>query len=205
MKQMNNKKKHKVVLLGSAAVGKSSILRRLVEDLFNPFEESTIGAAFYTKTFPNHDLKLDLWDTAGQERYANLAPMYYRGAHVIVSVYDVTSKKSFTEALKWIQTACPIDIAGNSKVISALVGNKADVCNSDREVTTEMGERCTRDKLGLATIFMETSAKTGKNINVLFDTICEKLKNDYPADNVNDWVNPGISFQTADESTCKCT
>ena len=65
----------KVVLLGCTAVGKSSIMKRLTEDIFDLCEESTIGAAFYTKRYPGN-VSLQLWDTAGQERYASLAPMY---------------------------------------------------------------------------------------------------------------------------------
>lgn len=86
---------YKLVLLGESAVGKSSLVLRFVKNVFSPTQESTIGAAFLTQTVqlePEHvTVKFEIWDTAGQERYHSLAPMYYRGAHGAVIVYDVTN------------------------------------------------------------------------------------------------------------------
>ncbi len=88
---------YKIVLLGDTSVGKSSIATQYVRGSFNNYEEPTIGAAFMCK---NQDLMIDekvvsckfeIWDTAGQERYKSLAPMYYRGAHVALIVYDTLS------------------------------------------------------------------------------------------------------------------
>jgi small GTP-binding protein len=165
----------KVVLLGSTAVGKSSIMKRVVDDTFNTHEESTIGAAFYTKRYPG-DVTLQIWDTAGQERYAGLAPMYYRGADAIVSVYDVTSKETYLRALNWIKETCgSIDLEGRTRVFSVLVGNKIDCDDSEREVTKEMGERGTSEGLGTAHLFMETSAKSGENVHIVFKKIAQHL------------------------------
>lgn len=94
---------YKLVLLGESAVGiliynilgKSSLVLRFVKNIFAEHQESTIGAAFLTQTIPSSDgsgdiLKFEIWDTAGQERYNSLAPMYYRGAHGAIIVYDIT-------------------------------------------------------------------------------------------------------------------
>ena len=175
MEQRNNRS-FKVVILGSTAVGKSSIMKRITDDDFNPFEESTIGAAFYSKTYPECNATLQIWDTAGQERYANLAPMYYRGANAIVSVYDVTNKNSYHRALEWVKdTSGHICHDGRSQVFSVLVGNKIDCDDADREVSTALGRKGTADELGIAHVFAETSAKTGENVHGVFENIAKHL------------------------------
>ena len=143
----------KVVLLGSTAVGKSSIMKRLTDDIFDSCEESTIGAAFYTKRYPGN-VKLQLWDTAGQERYASLAPMYYRNADAIVAVYDVTDKESYFKALSWLKETHGMAV---DNTLLVLAGNKIDYPKEDREVSTELGMKGTNNELGLADIFMETA------------------------------------------------
>jgi len=83
---------YKLVLLGDAAVGKSSSVERFVKNEFFEFQQPTIGAAFLTQTVALDDyiVKFEIWDTAGQERYRSLAPMYYRGAAAALVVYDIT-------------------------------------------------------------------------------------------------------------------
>lgn len=75
-------------------MGKSSLALRFVKDQYNEFHESTIGAAFLTQSvlLDETTVKFEIWDTAGQERYHSLAPMYYRGAHAAMVVYDVSVK-----------------------------------------------------------------------------------------------------------------
>lgn len=90
----------KLVILGHYSVGKSSIVLNFIKNEFNPNEESTIGAAFLTKTvfIDGIAVKFEIWDTAGQERYYSLIPMYYRGANAALVVYDITSAESFERA-----------------------------------------------------------------------------------------------------------
>lgn len=99
---------YKLVLLGESSVGKSSLVLRFVKNSFSEHQESTIGgkdltlfvcciflvAAFLTQTVQceGDSLKFEIWDTAGQERYNSLAPMYYRGAHAALVVYDISKK-----------------------------------------------------------------------------------------------------------------
>lgn len=95
----------KLVLLGDMGAGKSSLVLRFVKDQFFDFQESTIGAAFFSRTVGVNDasVKFEIWDTAGQERYHSLAPMYYRGAAAAIVVYDITSTESFERAKKWVE------------------------------------------------------------------------------------------------------
>merc|ERR1712227_95611 len=95
----------KLVLLGEAAVGKSSLVLRFVSNDFQENKEPTIGAAFLTQkcTIGERTIKYEIWDTAGQERFASLAPMYYRGAAAAIVVYDITVAESLQVAQKWVR------------------------------------------------------------------------------------------------------
>nr|XP_025685020.1 ras-related protein RHN1-like [Arachis hypogaea] len=93
------------VLLGDMGAGKTSLVLRFVKVQFSEYQESTIGAAFFTQVLSLNEatVKFDIWDTTGQERYHSLAPMYYRGADAAIVVYDITSMESFARAKKWVQ------------------------------------------------------------------------------------------------------
>lgn len=127
----------KLVLLGDVGTGKSSLVLRFVRGQFVEFQESTIGAAFFSQTLAVNEttVKFEIWDTAGQERYHSLAPMYYRGAGAAIIVYDITNQDSFARAKKWAQE---LKAQGNPNMVIALAGNKADLLDA-RKVTTEEG------------------------------------------------------------------
>ncbi|KAI9229625.1 MAG: GTP-binding protein ypt5 [Piptocephalis tieghemiana] len=116
----------KLVLLGEAAVGKSSLVLRFVNNEFNENKEPTIGAAFLTQKCRLEDkiIKFEIWDTAGQERFHSLAPMYYRNAQAAVVVYDITRASSLEKAKSWVKE---LQRQANPNIIIALAGNKLDL------------------------------------------------------------------------------
>jgi Ras-related protein Rab-6A len=139
-------------------------------DSFDSTYQATIGIDFLSKTMYLEDrtVRLQLWDTAGQERFRSLIPSYIRDSSVAVVVYDITSQKSFQQTRKWVD-----DVRGErgSDVIIVLVGNKTDL-SEKREVKAEDGEA---EAKRLGCLFVETSAKVGHNVKVLFKRIAQAL------------------------------
>ncbi|CAM6082824.1 unnamed protein product [Calypogeia fissa] len=179
-----NQRQAKLVLLGDMGAGKSSLVLRFTKGQFFDYQESTIGAAFLTQTLAVNDttIKFEIWDTAGQERYHSLAPMYYRGAAAAIIVYDISNAESFARAKKWV---AELQSQGNSNLVMALAGNKADL-DAKRSIAQEDAQAYA-DENGL--FLMETSAKTGQNVNELFYEIAKRLPKLQPA------AKPaGISF-----------
>tara|TARA_R110002074_G_scaffold154791_3_gene310457 strand:+ start:633 stop:1265 length:633 start_codon:yes stop_codon:yes gene_type:complete len=151
----------KLVILGDACVGKSCLINKFTTNKFREFEEPTIGAAFQSVRVSDSYLTLEVWDTAGQERFRSLAPMYYRDASVAFICYDITNNESFESAKYWYNQ---IEEKGDTDCIKILVATKSDLY-AQREV--EEVERYLKSTN--VSYFMETSAKTGKNIDKLFN------------------------------------
>jgi len=138
-------------------------------DKFDNSYQATIGIDFLSKTMYLEDrtVRLQLWDTAGQERFRSLIPSYIRDSSVAVIVYDVSSRASFVNSTKWI---AEVKAERGGDVIIALVGNKTDL--DGREVSAAEGEAKAKEE---GVMFIETSAKAGFNVKVLFRKIAAAL------------------------------
>merc|ERR1712224_564266 len=159
---MAEKKEAKVCLLGTTAVGKTSLSVRFCQNMFYEQAAPTIGGSFLCKTMhiQGSTVKLEIWDTAGQERFRSLAPMYYRGASSAVVVYDQSNAMTFDRAREWVRQVT--QTSANPNIVIALAANKADLHEgSERAVPLEDAQGFA-DREGL--LFVETSAKTGKNV-----------------------------------------
>ena len=163
----------KVVLLGEAGVGKTCIIKQFIEKKFEQNTDSSLSAQFVSKTIEYVDfaktLKFDIWDTVGQERFRSIAKIFYKDAHVVILVYDITSKKSFN-ALNdfWIGE---IKNNCNGTPLFAIIGNKNDLYI--KQEVDPLDAKDLAKKIG--GIFQLTSAKTAEGISQLFDIIGKKI------------------------------
>ena len=161
----------KLLLIGDSGVGKSCLLLRFADDTYTESYISTIGVDFKIRTIEldGKTIKLQIWDTAGQERFRTITSSYYRGAHGIIVVYDVTDIESFNNVKQWLHE---IDRYACENVNKLLVGNKSDLA-AKRQVTTEQAKEFA-DSLGIE--FLETSAKTATNVEQAFTTMASQIK-----------------------------
>ena len=156
----------KVLLLGNSDVGKSSLLLRFVDQVWNDSFVPTIGVDFKVKTVEIGDkkIKMQIWDTAGQERFRNVVSTYFRGSNGILLIYDVTNKDSFKNLESWL---IEIEKNASENVLKILIGNKNDLVD-DKEITTEEGQKfANRNNMQ----FIETSAKMNTNVTEAFETL----------------------------------
>ena len=155
----------KVLLLGDTDVGKSSLILRYTEETFNSKLVNSIDVNFKMKKkeIDVKIIKVLIWDTAGHERFRSITYSYYRGANVIIIVFDITDKKSFLSITEWLKQ---IEKHAKENVFKFLVGNKSDL-SEERKVTYEEAKEYA-DEHDLP--YIETSAKEGININELFES-----------------------------------
>lgn len=160
-----SEEKVKIVLLGPSLVGKTSIITAYTADLFETQTKSTVGASFVGKVLnlgQNRRLRLHIWDTAGQEKFRSLAPMYYRNADVAIIVYSVADRNSFLEVESWVEQ---LKSETETDPLIYIVGNKIDLPKDRIEVHPEEGQQ---QALVCGGSFIETSAKSGTNLEELF-------------------------------------
>ncbi|MFX1435935.1 MAG: GTP-binding protein [Promethearchaeota archaeon] len=161
----------KLILGGEGGVGKTSMVHRFVEDSFETDYKSTIGTSIMKKEceFKGLESKVRfvIWDLAGQAQFKRVRQTYVANAEAGILVYDVTRKDTLESLENWFN-----EIKSVSPTISMiLVGNKIDLENN-RIVSTEQGEQLAK-KLNLS--YIETSAKTGENINDAFKMLALQM------------------------------
>ena len=164
---------YKIMLCGDP-VSKTSFLARYIENNFIDDPRPTIGVDFRLKIIELEDGKkvmLQIWDTPGEEIFKSIARIYFRGAHGVILFYDICNRESFKDLNDWL------DLIKNSASESphiVLVGNKIDL-EKERKITAEEGEEFAKNK-GL--LFFESSAKTGKNVDLIFIELVKDLNKD---------------------------
>lgn len=188
----------KVLIIGDSGVGKSSMMLRYADDTFTEQSIPTIGVDFKIRTidFNGKIYKMQIWDTAGQERFRTITSSYYRGAQGIVIVYDISNRQSFDDVKAWL-VECQTN---NNKAQIILVGNKCDLPNSQRQVSTKEGKEFA-DALGYK--FIETSAKSNVEIDNAFILIVLEIgKHNMLTSLKSQHVNLGTSTPVKPKKCC---
>lgn len=189
------------MFLISAGVGKTCLVRQFTQgNVPSGHQGATIGVDFMIKTVVANGIKikLQLWDTAGQERFRSITQSYYRSAHCLILVYDISSQPSFDALAKWIRDVDAVldrDTQIGSEVLRVLVGNKSD---KEREVPYSIGEKFA--DINKFDLFMETSALNNDSVDRLFHDIADILasrRKDEPKNNQTQATeNSGDGSQT---------
>eukprot|EP01083_Nonionella_stella_P015946 44608_1 len=159
---------YKFLLVGDSGVGKSSVMVRFSDDAYEESFITTIGVDFKLRTIELDDktIKLQIWDTAGQERFRTITTSYYRGAHGIIVVYDITDKDSFDNIREWLYE---IDRYASDNVSRLIIGNKLDLAH--KRVVSYEDAKSFADDLGIQ--YIETSAKNNQNIDETFHAMAK--------------------------------
>eukprot|EP00746_Dinoflagellata_sp_MGD_P157614 gnl/MRDRNA2_/MRDRNA2_86261_c0_seq1.p1 gnl/MRDRNA2_/MRDRNA2_86261_c0~~gnl/MRDRNA2_/MRDRNA2_86261_c0_seq1.p1 ORF type:complete len:550 (+),score=95.32 gnl/MRDRNA2_/MRDRNA2_86261_c0_seq1:100-1749(+) len=162
----------KLLLVGDSGVGKSCLLLRFADDSFTESYISTIGVDFKIRTIDLEGkvVKLQIWDTAGQERFRTITSSYYRGAHGIFVVYDITDMESFNNVKRWVDE---INRYAGVTCSVMLVGAKNDLA-SKRVVERSQGQELASNLYG-GVPFAETSSKTGNNVDTAFLMLAKSI------------------------------
>ena len=188
--------KFKILLIGESHVGKTEFISRFVDDkLRSENLLISIGINFKVKTinFKGKKIKLNIWDTDGQERIRNITQAFYKGAHALIFMYDVTDQNSFKNLSNWIKQ---VEAHGEKNLVKVLVGNNCD--KLDRVVTEEEGKKLAEDfSIG----FFETSPKTDKNVSEVFYYLIDVIMKANGI-NLNDNINLDVKYKKNKKEKC---
>lgn len=161
----------KYILIGDSGVEKSSLLIHYIEKKFNPTYDVTIGVDYSTKNLivDKKNVKMIIWDTTGQENFRAVTRSYYRDTCCVILIYNITDRKSFDSINQWLSDLQKLTF----NPVLMLVGNKSDL-EQKRCVTFDEGSEFAKNH---GMFFLETSAKTGANIeNVFLNTTSVIMK-----------------------------
>nr|ABD65428.1 Rab1-like [Suberites domuncula] len=165
----------KLVLIGDPGVGKTSLLMRYTEDKFSEASLASIGPGVDYKrkiiTVDDKTLELQIWDTAGQERFRTISGTFYKGAHGILLVYDVTDEDSFTRCRTWAQDMDRY-LYDKPDAVKYLVGNKIDL-NESRKISATTAQDAADSYFEMTQV--ETSAKDNINVEETFQSIVRDI------------------------------
>lgn len=166
---MNEEKKFKVIVIGDSNVGKSSILEKYDRGTFKEESTNTIGVDYLQvkQEINKTSYNLQIWDTAGQERFRAVTRGYYRDSYAVIFVFDVTNEESLDNIEGWIKNYKESTVGSNPLML--LIGNKYDLKNNLNidKVKFIVAQN------GIST-FIQTSAKTGHNIDTVFHYILKR-------------------------------
>lgn len=176
----------KLVLIGDSAVGKTSIRNNFLGIGFEKEHQTTLGADFaaITKTIDGFQVKYQIWDLAGQDMFKNVRQRFFKGCFGALAVFDITRKDTFHNLTNWFQEL--YQFSGRGVVPVIILSNKMDLENhavtveEANEFIAELNKKTKDHKI--KNFFLETSAKTGLNIDEAFRILGEYIVEKFSTD-----------------------
>lgn len=165
--------KLKVLLTGAAAVGKTSLVQRFIKQRFAANYKLTVGVDILTKDVefrPGEIATLSIWDIGGQQRFEFIRSTFYKGAAGALLVFDLTREQTYQETRKWLTE---IRQFAGADLPFVFIGNKADLIEDVGEVIDRAEARGLAE--GEGSIYIETSAKTGVNVDEAFTELTRRI------------------------------
>ena len=171
--QSDNFINFKIIIIGDSGVGKSSLLKRAVQNRFDESYQATIGFEFLLMHYKINELKfkLQIWDTCGQEMYRSLVQGFYRNTSLAIIVYDVNNPKSFEGLEVWLKD---LRQQTEQEIPIFIVGNKSDM---EKKVPTEDAKIFSTSNR--TKYFAECSARSGYNVKEIFNEAAKQLYESY--------------------------
>ena len=169
----------KLLIVGDSSVGKTNFIMRFISDKFNESYMTTSGIDLKSKDIEikNKNIRIQIWDTAGQVKYKAMTRNLFLKVMGAIIIYDITNEKSYTNLKSWVELIRE-ECGSHMQII--IVGNKCDL-DSERKINQDEGMNYAEEE---KIEYIETSCKTGENVQKAVKTICEKIleNNDLSSD-----------------------
>ena len=180
---LDAKHQFRICIVGDSNIGKTSLLLRYSDNTFKSTMTNTIGVDFRVLMLKYNDIniKLQIWDTAGQERFKSISVNYFKSANGFIFVYDIANRITFENLNNWFEI---VSQHNKNSICNFVIGNKCDLENR-RQVSIEEGRDLAFSK---KFNFMETSAKSAKNVDMAFEIFTMKLMEFFNIDDASEYI-----------------